>query len=116
MVLGGLIQDQISKTDQRVPVLGSIPVLGHLFRSQGARKEKTNLLIFLKPTIVRTDEVLTGATAEKYRMLRDQQVQFQRTRGLLVNKRDVPVLPEWEEQIRQFQQNTTTIDSQQRED
>lgn len=116
VVLGGLIQDQISKTDQRVPVLGSIPVLGHLFRSQGARKEKTNLLIFLKPTIVRTDEVLTGATAEKYRMLRDQQVQFQRTRGLLVNKRDVPVLPEWEEQIRQFQQNTTTIDSQQRED
>lgn len=104
VVLGGLIEDQVNKGDQRVPVLGSIPVLGHLFRSQSASKRKTNLLIFLKPTIIRTDDVLTGATAEKYRVLRDQQVQFQRTRGILMNKRDVPVLPEWEEQIRQFQQ------------
>jgi general secretion pathway protein D len=105
VVLGGLIEDQVNKGDNRVPVLGSIPVLGHLFRSQSASKRKTNLLIFLKPTIIRTDEVLTGATAEKYRALRDQQVQFQRTRGILMNKRDVPILPEWEEQIRQFQQS-----------
>ncbi len=106
VVLGGLIQDQVDKSDSRVPVLGSIPVLGHLFRSQGAKKNKTNLLIFLKPTIIRTDEVLTGATAEKYRTLRDQQVQFQRNRGILMNKSDVPVLPEWEEKIREFQQNS----------
>ncbi len=106
VVLGGLIQDQVDKSDSRVPVLGSIPVLGHLFRSQGAKKNKTNLLIFLKPTIIRTDEVLTGATAEKYRTLRDQQVQFQRNRGILMNKSDVPVLPEWEKKIREFQQNS----------
>lgn len=105
VVLGGLIQDQVNKGEQRVPVLGSIPVLGHLFRSQSASKRKTNLLIFLKSTIIRTDEVLTGATAEKYQMLRDQQVNFQRTRGILMNKRDMPVLPEWEEVIRQYQQN-----------
>lgn len=106
VVLGGLIEDQVNKGDQRVPVLGSIPVLGHLFRSQSASKRKTNLLIFLKPTIIRTDDVLTGATAEKYRTLRDQQVQFQRSRGILMDKRDVPILPEWEEQIRQFRQQT----------
>ncbi len=111
VVLGGLIEDQVSNNDSRVPVLGSIPVLGHLFRSQAGEKRKTNLLIFLKPTIIRTDEVLTGATAEKYRTLRDQQVQFQRNRGILMNKRDVPVLPEWEETIREFQQK-----SQQAED
>lgn len=105
VVLGGLIQDQVDKSDSRVPVLGSIPVLGHLFRSQGSKKTKTNLLIFLKPTIIRTDEVLTGATAEKYRTLRDQQVQFQRNRGILMNKGDIPILPEWEEQIRKFQEN-----------
>lgn len=103
--MGGLIQDQVDKSDSRVPVLGSIPVLGHLFRSQGSKKNKTNLLIFLKPTIIRTDEVLTGATAEKYRALRDQQIQFQRNRGILMNKSDVPVLPEWEEKIREFQQS-----------
>ena len=106
VVLGGLIEDQLNKGEQRVPVLGSIPVLGHLFRSQSAQKRKTNLLIFLKPTIIRTDEVLTGATAEKYRFLRDQQINFQRHRGILTGKRDVPVLPEWEEQIRKFQEET----------
>ncbi|WP_052417606.1 type II secretion system secretin GspD [Cellvibrio mixtus] len=112
VVLGGLIQDQIDKADNRVPVLGSIPVLGHLFRSQSAKKTKTNLLIFLKPTIIRTDEVLTGATAEKYRALRDQQVQFQRNRGILINRGDVPVLPEWDEQIRKFQQQSQQQDQQ----
>lgn len=112
VVLGGLIQDEVNKGDQRVPVLGSIPVLGHLFRSQSAAKRKTNLLIFLKPTIIRTDEVLTGATAEKYRALRDQQVQFQRGRGILLNKGDVPVLPEWQESIRQFQEQTRQQDQQ----
>lgn len=106
VVLGGLIQDQVNKGDQRVPVLGSIPVLGHLFRSQSASKRKTNLLIFLKSTIIRTDEVLTGATAEKYQMLRNQQINFQRDRGILMNKRDTPILPEWEEAIRQYQQQS----------
>ena len=102
VVLGGLIQDEIIKGDQRVPVLGSIPVLGHLFRSQSATKRKTNLLIFLKSTIIRTDAVLTGATAEKYQTIRDQQVEFQRTRGILTPKRDVPILPEWDEQIQKY--------------
>lgn len=106
VVLGGLIEDQLNKGDQRVPVLGSIPVLGHLFRTQSAQKRKTNLLIFLKPTIIRTDEVLTGATAEKYRNLREQQIQFQRNRGILTSKREVPILPEWEEEIRKFQENS----------
>ena len=106
VVLGGLIEDQVNKGDQRVPVLGSIPVLGHLFRSQSASKRKTNLLIFLKPTIIRSDEVLTGATAEKYRTIRDQQLEFQRSRGILQGKRDVPVLPEWEAQIQRYMEET----------
>jgi general secretion pathway protein D len=106
VVLGGLIEDQLNKGDQRVPVLGSIPVLGHLFRTQSAQKRKTNLLIFLKPTIIRTDEVLTGATAEKYRNLREQQILFQRNRGILTSKREVPILPEWEEEIRKFQEKS----------
>lgn len=111
IVLGGLIQDQLNKGDQRVPVLGSIPVLGHLFRSQSATKSKTNLLIFLRPTIIRTNEVLTGATAEKYRTIRDQQVEFQRTRGILSSKRDIPILPEWDEQIQKYIDDTKQADA-----
>lgn len=102
VVLGGLIQDEINKGDQRVPVLGSIPVVGHLFRSQSAAKRKTNLLIFLRSTIIRTDTVMTGATAEKYRSIREQQIDFQRSRGILVSKGDVPVLPEWDAEIQKY--------------
>jgi general secretion pathway protein D len=111
VVLGGLIEDQVNKGDQRVPVLGSIPVLGHLFRSQSASKRKTNLLIFLRPTIIRTNEVLTGATAEKYRTIRNEQLEFQRSRGILTNKRDVPMLPEWEEQIQKYIEETKQADA-----
>lgn len=111
VVLGGLIEDQVNKGDQRVPVLGSIPVLGHLFRTQSASKRKTNLLIFLRPTIIRTNEVLTGATAEKYRTIRNEQLEFQRSRGILTNKRDVPMLPEWEEQIQKYIEETKQADA-----
>ena len=111
VVLGGLIEDQVNKGDSRVPVLGSIPVLGHLFRTQSATKRKTNLLIFLKPTIIRTNEVLTGATAEKYRTIRNEQVEFQRARGVLTSKRDVPMLPEWEGPIQKYIEETKKADA-----
>ena len=111
VVLGGLIEDQVNKGDSRVPVLGSIPVLGHLFRTQSATKRKTNLLIFLKPTIIRTNEVLTGATAEKYRTIRNEQIEFQRARGVLTSKRDVPMLPEWEGPIQKYIEETKKADA-----
>ena len=102
VVLGGLIKDDVLSSNSRVPVLGSIPVLGHLFRSQTSKKVKTNLLIFIRPTIVRDDRVLTGATAEKYRAIRDRQLEFRKDKGLLLNDRDVPILPEWDEQIQRY--------------
>jgi general secretion pathway protein D len=106
VVLGGLIKDDVLVSNNRVPVLGSIPVLGHLFRHQRSTKVKTNLLIFIRPTIIRDDRVLTGATAEKYRTIRQQQMNFTRERGLLVRERDIPVIPEWEEQIRKYLEAT----------
>ena len=96
VVLGGLIEDSVQTGERRVPILGSIPVLGHLFRSQTSSKTKTNLLVFIRATIVRDDKVLTGATAEKYRLIREQQTQHLRQRGLMVSKKDMPLLPEWE--------------------
>jgi len=102
VVLGGLIKDDVLTSNSRVPVLGSVPVLGHLFRSQTSKKVKTNLLIFIRPTIIRDDRVLTGATAEKYRAIRERQIDFARDKGLLLNKRDVPVLPEWDAEIQKY--------------
>ncbi|MEQ8803408.1 MAG: type II secretion system protein GspD, partial [Haliea sp.] len=103
VVLGGLIKDDVQDGSQKVPLLGDIPLLGRLFRSDAVSVVKTNLLIFIRPTIIRDDRQLAGATAEKYRFIRDQQL-LRRERGLMFLEDDnVPVLPEWEEQIRQLE-------------
>lgn len=104
VVLGGLIKDDVQDGSQKVPLLGDIPVLGRLFRSDAVSVVKTNLLIFIRPTIIRDDRQLAGATAEKYRYIRDQQL-LRRERGLMfLDDENVPVLPEWEEEIRQLEQ------------
>ena len=104
VVLGGLIKDDVQDGSQKVPLLGDIPLLGRLFRSDAVSVVKTNLLIFIRPTIIRDDRQLAGATAEKYRYIRDQQL-LRRERGLMfLDDDNVPVLPEWEEEIRQLEQ------------
>lgn len=116
VVLGGLIEDSIQTGVRRVPVLGSIPVLGHLFRSQTSSKTKTNLLVFMRATIVRDDKVLTGATAEKYRIIRAEQTKHIRERGLLVRKKEIPVLPEWDSVQPNSELEATQPDSAQAEE
>ncbi len=97
VVLGGLIRDEVQTSDTRVPLLGSIPILGHAFRTQTSRNLKTNLLVFIRATVIRDDKMLTGATAEKYRLIRNEQELLRRQHGILVNSRSMPVLPDWEE-------------------
>lgn len=99
VVLGGLIQDDLEEVTRKVPVLGSIPVLGRLFRTDGTKLEKTNLMIFIKPTIMRDQKVLQGASAEKYQFIRDQQLQRQEEGVMMMPDDAIPVLPEWQEQL-----------------
>jgi general secretion pathway protein D len=96
VVLGGLIKDDVQTGERRVPVLGSSPILGHLFRSETSRKTKTNLLVFIRATIIHDEKVMTGATASKYRLIREDQIDQQHNRGLLMRKSEIPILPEWE--------------------
>lgn len=74
VVLGGLIKDDVQAFEQRVPVLGSVPWLGRLFRSNSSKITKTNLMVFIRATVIRENEALTGATAEKYRIIREKQL------------------------------------------
>ncbi|MCZ6459700.1 MAG: type II secretion system protein GspD [Gammaproteobacteria bacterium] len=67
IVLGGLIVDDISETDRRVPFFGSIPGIGRLFRSDSDSRTKRNLLIFLRPTIIRSPTDADQETERKYR-------------------------------------------------
>ena len=102
VVLGGLVEDKVTDSSEGVPVLSSIPLLGRLFRSDAVEVTKQNLLVFIRPTIIRDDEDLAGATAEKYRFIRDQQME-RRERGLMfLDDGNLPVLPTWEEQLQQL--------------
>ena len=102
LVLGGLVKDDIQDSTQGVPILSDIPLLGRLFRNDVVSITKSNLLVFIRPTIIRDDQDLAGATAEKYSFIRDKQLQ-RRERGLMfLDDGSLPVLPTWEEQIQQL--------------
>lgn len=96
LVLGGMISDSSGATEARVPLLGRIPILGELFRSRGKTREKRNLMMFIKPTIIRDDEQAALTTDAKYDFMRDQQKLLNRETTLLplVPLKGVPVLPE----------------------
>ncbi|EGG29849.1 General secretion pathway protein D [Aequoribacter fuscus] len=99
VVLGGLIKDNVQDGSQRVPVLGSIPLLGRLFRNDAVEVTKTNLLIFIRPTIIRDDRALDNATAGKYKFIREQQLQRRAKGSNLLDAERMPVLPEWQRDI-----------------
>jgi general secretion pathway protein D len=73
LVLGGLIQDNVSNSDSSVPLLGHIPIIGELFRARNTSKTKTDFLIFLQPHILRDDRQAAIETDAKYNYLRDEQ-------------------------------------------
>ena len=92
VVLGGLIKDDVQNAQQKVPILGDIPFLGRLFRSDAEKVTKQNLMIFIRPTIIRDDRALAGATAEKYRYIRDQQSRRKEGGLMYLDDADLPHL------------------------
>ena len=74
VVLGGLIQDSLTDGTEKLPYAGDIPVFGSLFRYDTRTRQKTNLMIFLKPTIVRTTNDGRELTSERYDYLRGEQL------------------------------------------
>ncbi|MDD3517959.1 MAG: type II secretion system secretin GspD [Chromatiales bacterium] len=100
IVLGGLIDEALTQTADRVPGLGDIPGLGRLFRYDGARKEKRNLMIFLHPVIVRDQAVQADITASKYNFIRGEQQRAREKGVLMMPKGTAPMLPEMEAILR----------------
>jgi len=74
IALGGLLDDNERRTIEKVPLLGDIPVLGELFRSRARSREKTNLMVFIRPTILRTAADAQTLAARRYNTIRDQQL------------------------------------------
>ncbi len=101
LVLGGLIEEIVDDTQSKVPLLGDIPVLGWLFTSRASTKRKQNLMIFLKPSILRdfTDSAIV--TNEKYNYLRAEQIRDKDIDFGLIEGAPVlpPLEPEGQEQV-----------------
>ncbi len=70
IVLGGLIQDDITSGEEKVPILGDIPFLGSLFRYSKRQRDKTNLMVFLKPVVIREQEQANSLTGDRYDYIR----------------------------------------------
>jgi Type II secretory pathway, component PulD len=94
LVLGGLIQDSLQKAEQKIPVLGDIPILGGLFRSTRGDKLKTNLMVFLHPVILRDDAMSARYTGSKYSYMRAEQLAERREAVALMPGEQAPLLPE----------------------
>jgi general secretion pathway protein D len=97
LVLGGLMEDRVLSNAQKVPLLGDIPLVGHLFRSDASRLEKTNLMVFIHPTILRDDLLASRYTNSKYNLLRTQQLMRDEEGIPLMPGASQPILKEWEE-------------------
>jgi general secretion pathway protein D len=72
--IGGLLDDNDRRTLQRVPFLGDLPVIGNLFRSRGRSRGRTNLMVFIRPTILRSAEDSRAMSARRYDYIRGQQL------------------------------------------
>jgi general secretion pathway protein D len=86
VVLGGLISDQVTHTENKVPVLGSIPLLGEMFKTRSDDHTKTDLMIFIRPTIIRQQSQTAYATESKYNYMIQEEKKNQ-------NHSLVPLLP-----------------------
>jgi general secretion pathway protein D len=94
MVLGGLLKDEYTDGDSRVPGLASLPLVGNLFKAESRKRIKTNLLVFLRPVVMRTQEDANALTLDRYEAIRARQQTSQPTpSAVLGNINDAPVLP-----------------------
>ncbi len=94
LVLGGLIDNQQKDNVQKVPALGNIPLLGNLFRYRTNSRQKTDLMVFLHPRILRDAATEAAVSSEKYNYLRTEQLQMRQSDWPITPRSERPMLPE----------------------
>ena len=97
IVIGGLLEDTYSQGEDKVPVMGDLPVVGNLFRSENRSRRKTNLMIFLRPIVVRDNATSEALVVDRYEAIRALQRTTQPTPHLMMRNieagPELPVLP-----------------------
>ena len=99
IVLGGLIDEDVQESVSKVPLLGDIPILGHLFKSTSTSKRKRNLMVFIRPTIIRDGVTMNEISHKKYQYIRAQQLKRQADGIPLMPNSEGPSLPEWDDKL-----------------
>ena len=100
VALGGLITDDVVDTVTWVPFLGKLPIIGNLFRSKSKRAIKRNLMVFLKPQIIRTPSELETYSKAKYNEVRrDGQISSQQNPSFMIKNSSSPVLIEYDKSL-----------------
>ncbi len=97
IVLGGLITDNLRESVSKVPLLGDLPLLGALFRHKSTTKEKTNLMVFLHPVIMRDSGLMAHVSGSKYNFMRAEQLDLRRQGVALLPEEETPLMPALEE-------------------
>ncbi len=94
IVLGGLLDNNLSESNARIPILGSIPLIGNLFKSRTSSKNKRNLMVFIHPTIIHDQNDAFSETNSKYNFLRNLQMKINHGKASLLPFEKQPILPE----------------------
>ena len=94
IVLGGLIEDKFSDGKDKVPLLGDLPLVGALFRSESRTKTRTNLMVFLRPVVLRDADSTNKLSLDRYDLIRAQQQNVQPANSIVMPINESPVLPE----------------------
>ncbi len=93
LVLGGLIEDRFVTTKSKVPLLGDIPFLGALFRSESRERRRTNLMVFLRPVVLRDADSANRLSLDRYDQIRGEQKMSQPVPSMVLPINEAPVLP-----------------------
>jgi general secretion pathway protein D len=93
VVLGGLIQDDQQASIDKVPLLGDIPYLGALFKYESRNRKRTNLMIFLRPVVLRDERAAAALTADRYEYIRGLQGEMKQPSNLLLPEGELKQLP-----------------------
>jgi general secretion pathway protein D len=93
IVLGGLIDDNMQDSVEKVPGLGDIPIIGNLFKYKSRSHVKRNLMVFLRPTIIRNNEESVSLAGDRYDYIRDAEIAGQPERTVILPNMDAPQLP-----------------------
>jgi len=94
LVLGGLIEDRFTDQKSKVPLLGDLPLVGGLFRSETRSRKRTNLMVFLRPVVLRDADSAAKLSVDRYDIIRARQKDTQPSQNVLLPINEAPIIPE----------------------